>query len=51
MTLEREIYRRAVEAMIAEPDPQKRDELEEMAREAWRAVEDAAWGSRGLGVR
>lgn len=43
--LERELYRRAVEAMIAEKDPRKRAELEDLAREAWQGVQDAAEGA------
>ena len=47
----REAYRRIVDDMLREQDPAKAAELEDLAREAWLALEDHAAGAAGLGVR
>lgn len=51
MTDPREVYRRIVDDMLRETDPDKVAELEELAREAWLEVDATGWGSAGLRVR
>lgn len=47
----REVYRQIVDEMLRETDPQRRADLEDLAREAWLEVEVAGWGSAATGVR
>lgn len=42
----RELYRRIVDESLRETDPQRRLDLEELAREAWDFIEQDAWGVR-----